>query len=294
MVLRRLISTGKKRGHEFEFRSCSPMQNSLWSKPDLSIFADLFNCPGNRPSLQRKELENLLGKGPYVHFDNAYVDICDLDYLPCNGEIEPKCPHKGLVAWKHHVRKKTLSRKCFSMNPLVRRIYGESSLNFFVSPLHKRIASSVLGLEEEKGRVLPPLIDTDKFSNQHQERDIENLFVGVLSEAKGLVNMRKKFSKKSITLIGRSVDGRKPEFGDFLGQVSYEKVPEYMNRARNFVFMPRWPEPQGRVVVEAALCGCNLILNENVGADSFGFELDQPENLLDAEEEFWNELEQIR
>ena len=67
-----------------------------------------------------------------------------------------------------------------------------------------------------------------------------------------------------------------------------------MNRARNFVFMPRWPEPQGRVVVEAALCGCNLILNENVGADSFGFELDQPENLLDAEEEFWNELEQIR
>ena len=93
------------------------------------------------------------------------------------------------------------------MNPLVRRIYGESSLNFFVSPLHKRIASSVLGLEEEKGRVLPPLIDTEKFSNQHRERDIENLFVGVLSEAKGLENMRKMFSEKSITLIGKSVDG---------------------------------------------------------------------------------------
>ena len=60
IVLRRLISTGKKRGHEFGFRSCSPMQNNLWSKPDLSIFADLFNCPGNRPYLQRKELENLL------------------------------------------------------------------------------------------------------------------------------------------------------------------------------------------------------------------------------------------
>jgi hypothetical protein len=64
-----------------------------------------------------------------------------------------------------------------------------------------------------------------------------------------------------------------------------------MNRAKNFVFLPRWPEPQGRVVVEAALSGCNLIVNENVGALSFPFDISNPENIRNAEELFWEELE---
>ena len=294
VVLRQLIAAGKARGHEFGFRTCSPVQNTLLDEQDLSLFADLFNCPGNRPFLQRKELEDLIEKGPYVHFDNAYVDICDLGYLPCNGEVQSTCPHKGLKAWKHHVKKQTISRNCFSMSPLVRRIYHESKVNYFVSPLHRRVVSRALGLEEEKGRVLRPLVDTQKFTNRQEERDIENLFVGVLSEAKGLENMRKMFSQKPITLIGKSVDGKEPGFGDWLGPVSYNQVPDYMNRAKNFVFMPRWPEPQGRVVVEAALCGCNLVVNENVGANSFEFDLHQPENLSGAEEEFWNELEQLQ
>jgi hypothetical protein len=64
-----------------------------------------------------------------------------------------------------------------------------------------------------------------------------------------------------------------------------------MNRAKNFVFLPRWPEPQGRVVVEAALSGCKLIVNENVGAMSFPFDIANPENMKDSKRIFWEELE---
>ena len=67
-----------------------------------------------------------------------------------------------------------------------------------------------------------------------------------------------------------------------------------MNRAKNFVFLPRWPEPQGRVVVEAAMCGCNLITNQNVGATSFPFDLANPANFAGAEDEFWSAIEQIK
>ncbi|MDP7197668.1 MAG: glycosyltransferase, partial [SAR202 cluster bacterium] len=239
------------------------------------------------------EISSFIESGPYIHFDNAYVDICDLDYLPCNGEVMSICPHKGLSSWKHHVKKKSLSKKCFAKNELVNRIYHESIANYFVSPLHRKIISKALGLEEEKGVVLRPLIDTKKFYNRYNNRDIENLFVGVLSEAKGLRNMEKMYSDKTITLIGKSGTNRAPKFGKWLGEINYKEVPEYMNRSKNFVFKPRWPEPQGRVVVEAALCGCNLIINENVGAISFEFEVSKAENLENAKEEFWNNLEYI-
>jgi hypothetical protein len=64
-----------------------------------------------------------------------------------------------------------------------------------------------------------------------------------------------------------------------------------MNRAKNFVFLPRWPEPQGRVVIEAALCGCNLITNDHVGATSFPFDISDSSNFQNATEEFWEAIE---
>ena len=70
-------------------------------------------------------------------------------------------------------------------------------------------------------------------------------------------------------------------------------TPGWMNWAKRFVFLPRWPEPQGRVVIEAALCGCELALNGQVGAASFDFDLKDPKNLTGAEEEFWLALEAL-
>jgi glycosyltransferase involved in cell wall biosynthesis len=67
-----------------------------------------------------------------------------------------------------------------------------------------------------------------------------------------------------------------------------------MNRAKHFVFLPRWPEPQGRVVIEAALCGCELVTNQNVGATSFPFDIRNPANFAQASNEFWDAIEQLR
>ncbi len=78
-----------------------------------------------------------------------------------------------------------------------------------------------------------------------------------------------------------------------MGEKSYDDIPNYLNKTKNFVFKPRWPEPQGRVVVEAALCGCNLDLNDNVGAKTFEFDISVPENYENAADEIWNKLEQL-
>jgi len=73
--------------------------------------------------------------------------------------------------------------------------------------------------------------------------------------------------------------------------VPQEQMPLLLNRARNYVHLPRWPEPFGLIVAEAALCGCNLIVNENVGAISWKLDLADPAVYEDSCGRYWNELE---
>jgi len=105
--------------------------------------------------------------------------------------------------------------------------------------------------------------------------------------------MRQRFAASDIHLIGRIVPGAKLDFGRYIGQVPYSEIPRWMNRAHNFVFLPRWPEPQGRVVAEAALCGCTIIGNDKVGALSFDFDLADPSSYGDVEDSFWDALEAL-
>jgi glycosyltransferase involved in cell wall biosynthesis len=137
------------------------------------------------------------------------------------------------------------------------------------------------------------MIDTGRFFNEGKERDIDYLFVGVIGEAKGLNEMRERFGKTDIHMIGRCSPGVTLDFGRYLGHVPYDEIPHYMNRAKNFVFLPRWPEPQGRVVAEAALCGCTIIGNDNIGALSFSSDLSDPKTYNDVEEDFWTTMESL-
>ena len=167
-------------------------------------------------------------------------------------------------------------------------------MNIFVSPLHKEVISNILKLDKTKGFVLRPIIDTNKFKNLKKERVIENLFIGVISEAKGYKYLLDEYSDKELTLIGKSIIKEKIKFNNWLGEKSYDDIPDYLNKTKNFVFKPRWPEPQGRVVIEAALCGCNLKLNENVGANTFEFKLSDPVNYINAAKEFWQNIENLK
>jgi glycosyltransferase involved in cell wall biosynthesis len=290
-VLRRLLKVGEQRGHRFAFATAAPVQNSLFPDPDLSILADVFNTPYALRKLPAGLLEKTVAARRFIHFDNAYVDVCNRDYLPCSGEAGGHCPSAAQLPLHRRLLSRDFSGRCFQQRPLVREMYRHSLFNVFVSPLHHRVISGMLGLAGLDAFILKPLIDAELFYDRGGERDLDYLFVGVISEAKGLAEMRRRFADQNIHLIGKIAPGEKLDFGHYLGAVPYHEVPLYMNRARNFVFLPRWPEPQGRVVVEAALCGCRLIANGNVGALSFDFPLCEPGHFLDAEQEFWLEVE---
>ncbi|MHB8742011.1 MAG: glycosyltransferase family protein [Sulfuricaulis sp.] len=298
MVMREVIESGRRRSHDIRLATVRPRRTALHDRPDLTFIADVFNYPATLKSLgafrrfRANVIEELVGRSRFVHLNNAYADVCNLPYLPCSGTATPVCPHKSVWQVKRNLAALDFGHQCFAGDGLVQRLFRDAALNIFVSPLHQRTVYRVLGLDTSvPSYVMKPVIDGTRFQNQNRQRDIEYLFVGVIGEAKGLRALRDSFRDKDIWLIGRVAPGERLDFGRHLGQVPYEQIPGYMNRAKNFVFLPRWPEPQGRVVVEAALCGCRLITNENVGATSFPFDISDIKNFQNSTDELWGAIE---
>jgi len=290
MILRELLSWGLSRGHDLKVSSASPWQLQLHSQPDLTIFADLFNCPQSETKLPGPWLQAGMA-GAYVHLDTAYVDCCNLDYLPCSGESHSPCPHKKPWHLKRNLQAKDFGGQCFARSETVQRLYNDSLMNVFLSPLHYETVKQVVGFDDTHPRfLLRPMIDTRTFNNKKQTRDIPHLFAGVYGEAKGAAELETQYSDKEIHFIGSST-GPAPSYGVHHGVLPAKEVADTMNRTEEFVFLPRWPEPQGRVVVEAALCGCKLNLNPQVGAASYNFDLTDPQNSTGAAGEFWDKIE---
>jgi glycosyltransferase involved in cell wall biosynthesis len=302
IVSRALLDTARTLGHDVRISSVRPHREEQHAEPDLVLFIDIHNFGhtwrafGAWRGFSQSTLRAAASQTPFVHISNAYVDVCNLPYLPCSGQRAwDTCSVKPAMPWsRRRVLLRDGSTDCSASHASRRWLYEEAALNVYVSPLHQRVTESLLRLDNgPPSYVLPPMIDTSRFYNRGIERDIDYLFVGVISEAKGLDAMRKHYADKNIWLVGRVSPDVRLDFGRHVPHVAYDEVPLYMNRAKNFVFLPRWPEPQGRVVAEAALCGCNIIGNENVGALSFDMDLSDAANYNGVEAGFWNRVEGI-
>jgi len=174
-------------------------------------------------------------------------------------------------------------------------LYQRAALCSFLSPLHRDVHIGALGrrvLSVEKTLLVPPSVDTRVFKILGGVRDIPYLSYGGQSEAKGYHNIMRSLPRGTVTFIGgNSPELLKPGEGRYLGSVPQDQMPQILNRTSNYVHLPRWPEPFGLIVAEAALCGCNLVVNENVGAVSWKLDLADPRIYVDAGSRYWDELE---
>jgi len=300
-ITRDLIVEGRRRGHSIRLRSVRPQIDEGIGSADLYWLVDVFNFPQTLKSrgawlrFPRSLLEDIADHHPFVHMSNAYLDVCNLGYLPCSGQAQKQCAHKSPFNLVHNLALVDFGQQCFGQDLLVRKLFSQSALNVYLSPLHRQTTEGILGdASGSDAFVLKPTIDCSLFYDRNGERDIDYLFVGVIGEAKGLGAMRERFREADIHFVGKIAPGEVLDFGTYHGSIPYSEVPALMNRAKHFVFLPRWPEPQGRVVVEAALSGCKLITNQNVGATSFPFDIANPLNFAGAGEQFWEAIERIK
>jgi glycosyltransferase involved in cell wall biosynthesis len=251
-----------------------PPNLNLHKNPDLWILSDIFNIPTHKLSFNSGLLMDIISNHKFIHFDNAYVDICANGALPCNGIRNNLC---------HNCLK----------NPLRELLYKNSKANFFLSPLHlKTINQFFENIYLSKSYIVDPFIDTNKFYNFHMERDIEYLYVGTISDYKGYSNIKEKFGDKGdqFYFVGPKSNSLQLFSNNYLGIKSASELPLIYNRAKNFVHLPSWKEPMARTVLEAALCGCKLIVNENVGAASFDFDLSSSDYYINNIEKFYKSV----
>lgn len=284
LAQRRIILAGRERGHiigEAPFlrhRTQRAMRRTGlyrsvdvdWSA-DVFVLANMLNCPHLAQRFPSELTARALATGRAVAFEDAWVDVCPLD-VPCGGDRAACPPHCD---------------RSFG-----NALFAAARAAVFVSPLHRDIVASVLDCPLPDDVVLVrPMVDPDHFRPRDVERDIDVLYVGTINEAKGYYELLERFGPDRLTLAGDNHLGH-PAEGTFLGRVSQHDLPALYSRARIFAHLPRWHEPQGRAVVEAALCGCEVVTNERVGVTRYPRAAwSDAETIRTHPTRFWEEFE---
>jgi glycosyltransferase involved in cell wall biosynthesis len=283
---RTLIEEGGRRGHRIQVSAWlrgraqriarrTGLHRRLridWSA-DIVVLANLRNHGGRRAPFPRRIVDRALATGRAIVLADAWVDTCELD-MPCGGDTSA-CPPTCSRVWGN-------------------RLYGGAAGAVFVSPMQRDMTAAVLDVDLPEHVILSrPQLDPERFSPAPEvERDIDVLYVGHINSAKGYPELAARFGDR-LTLVGQNNLGHVP-VGNWLGVMPQEELPNLYRRAKHFAHLPSWYEPMGRAVVEAGLCGCDLILNERVGVTSYP-ESDwrDPARVGRNAERFWCDLEAV-
>lgn len=301
-VTRRLIETGRKRGHKIKVVAMKPKKYGLLSRitmhrrPDLWVLFDVFNCPEHKKHFTQSFITSIILSGRYVIGQNAYADTCYLNALPCNGIFGDgdNCVVNKSDYYDYYGNNHGWKDGYCPINDN-RELFENAMLNIFVSPLHASVFQKIYPAITSTTYIQRPLIDVDMFEDKKMKRDIKYASYGGMSEAKGFYNIRQRFPDEEIVFFGSNNGdlAEKYEYGKIIGRIPYDKMPAFLNRVEYYLHMPRWPEPQGLIVNQAALCGCKLITNENVGALTQDSDMMDRIAYKDNASELWEKLEEI-
>ena len=237
---------------------------------DLCIFFDLFNDPQGSKWFSTAEQKQFLNtRTPSVVFECAYTGATPEDYggwrLSDTDKNQPNAIRTFMAA-----------------------LMSKSFANIFLSPLHYHEWCRFIGGVIPNAFNYFQKVDHKIFNNTESERPINVLYVGAITEAKGVVEAQYMFGN-NIKFIGRG-DLSLIDPSNYMGTGKPEEVAKAMNSAKFFLHLPNWKEASARTVVEAAMCGCRLLVNENVGACSFGFaDIYNPNHGIDS----FNQMAQI-
>lgn len=160
-------------------------------------------------------------------------------------------------------------------------VYGRAAANIFLSPLQREEMERTIGWRIPRVRYqLPPFEEAFRRRGARPAPGTV-LWLGQVHEIKGVAQVvayaRKRTdlrftfrgfgSPSDVEGLSRSL-ARLPNCS-FGGPLPHDQAADAYRAHEYFVHLPAWREPFGRTVAEAYLCGCKLIVNDNVGAFSY-------------------------
>jgi len=273
---RAVITEGIRRGHDIGLCTPNTPNKSNVLNSDIAII-------GNASRFSPQFLARVSEQQDIVMFVHDFWPLCRhrLFYSALD-KCKTTCPHL----------------------PFAKKMLLSSSLNIFLSSLHKRMWERTI--PELKGgdyylHVSP--VDTEKFVPLDVPK-IPNstLCVNCLLKFKDLDNVIKyaeTHQERTITCVGgREANVKLPPNVIPIGAVSQEELPGMYAQTEEFLHLPNYCEPCGRTVIEAKLCGVpKLTLNKLVGVASYKeFKYDRDrftEWIDDSTRRFWREIEEV-
>lgn len=196
---------------------------------------------------------------------------------------------KPFVKYEHDSRE--LGRPEFA-----KRLFLNSALNVFLSPAH--LARHKAALECD-GMPLPLAIETARYTPVPSVKRIPGraLIVGGWAKGGKTAGSLGRYVQEYSDLEFASVGHQIPGVAVTLPFAEPANMPAIYSSAEHLVHLPDCFCAGERVIFEAALCGCKVTMNSNVGHASWGRDLTDPDGLrawLDqAPYEFWRMIEGI-
>lgn len=226
----------------------------------------LSNIEWFPPELLVPLLNRVAGKKPIFYFPRHFTP-CVYTGLPDTTENLCKSQCRGLFScresfrWLFYKWLLNISNKVVVASPLLAKTFVEAFKD---------------ELDGTEFVVCPSPIDETVFHNLGVDRIMDAVSVGGGTIQKGLENhikWAKDRPDRSLTIYGNlQCDPQSlPSNVSYGGTVDNQSLPSVLNLYKTFVYYPKCDEAYGRTVAEAAMCGCELDVDEErVGAMYYG------------------------
>ena len=253
-----MIDRGREKGLDIDIVKCEDFDQSVINDDTIIII-------NNITLLSDKNLQFIIDNAKYVRYCHDYSCINRLNNFP--------------------------------------EFYDNSLLNIFVSPLHHIEYKRAYKYNVKNIFYQNSPVDTKKFYIKDIDRKHnEVMWVGQLVSHKGINNVA-EYAKENplvkLKVYGFGTERLLNRFNgldnvEFLGEIDHDKIPEEYNKFGSFIHLPEWKEPFGRTILEAYLCGCDLIVNDNLGCMSFGWDYGDYESIKkeckNSPNKFWKAI----
>ncbi len=241
------------------------------------------------PSTDSLAMELILSQSDFIVISNFWGFSEEQVHIILKSIYSDRKPY---VKYEHDHRE--LDRLEFS-----RKLFQNSRLNVFLSPIHLKNHREALGCE---GIAFPLAIDVDLFKPVEAiKRKKGTALICNVRHFKRWENLRKYINDHQEIQFTVMADKTLPIYGSNVTireMIPYNKMPELYSEFEYLVhIMDGWGAGE-RVIFEAALCKCKVVANEMVGHMSWGKDLtntnidDLRDWLTLAPYAFWKEVDQ--
>jgi len=246
---------------------------------------DLGNADGTKGGAELTMDEFAAAKPKGVHIDPEAETVVIGNCVTISPEIIPSLEGKRVVRYHHDLAR--------SEHPELRLWLDINAEHIFTSPLHRERYGVAWDHVERECHIIPPALRLDRFRlNREARRSCKRegtVTIGSWQNpGKGgfLLSSWLMRNEQTADCYGHGAFAPQGPHIQHFGSYSHDELPAILHAYETFAFLPTAVEPFGRCAVEAWASGCQMVVNDLLGARYFMEE--DPNALETAAADFWD------